>query len=94
MYSGIAFRKEVSAVSSMETFIVAASLVAAAIGSLVLLSYLAGQRAYWLKAFDMKLRLEDRDRTLERDKADIQHQDEQLDMAGQIAPEPGSSPAG
>ena len=52
--------------SSMETFIVVISLIAAASGSLVLLSCLAGMRAHLVKAFNIQQEIESQQREVER----------------------------
>ena len=52
--------------SVTETFIVAISLIAAAGGSLVLLSCLAGMRAQLVKAFNIQKGIESQQKEIER----------------------------
>ena len=52
--------------SVTETFIVAISLIAAAGGSLVLLSCLAGMRAHLVKAFNIQKGIESQQKEIER----------------------------
>ena len=55
---------EKSNVSPMETFIIVVALLAAAIGSLVLLGCLAGKRAQLFEAFRLQQQLEEQQRTI------------------------------
>jgi len=54
--------------SSMETFIVVVGLVAAIGGSLILLSCLAHKRAQLVKAFNIQMEIEERNRKIEQSK--------------------------
>ncbi len=57
------FRKEM-VLLSFESFIIAVALIAAAAGSLVLLTALAGKRARLIKAYNLQQEIEARERQI------------------------------
>jgi len=75
---------------AMETFIVVISLLAAAGGSLVLLSCLAGMRAQLVKAFNVQKEAEAQQREIEKQIAIEKEEQEQKAMLasnGFLAPQ-------
>lgn len=67
----------------METFIILVSLAAAAAGSLILLTCMAGKRAQLVKAFSIQQEKLERESRLERNK--------NVDQAEESVPAPAAS---
>ncbi|MCP4712639.1 MAG: hypothetical protein GY869_28775 [Planctomycetes bacterium] len=59
----------------METFILIAGLIAAATGTLVLLLSLAQKRAQLVRAYNIKLEIEERERMIEANQAEMENPD-------------------
>ena len=80
--------REVFALSSMETFIVAIGLVASGIGTLILLLSLAHKRSQLVKAFNVQQEIEERQRRLQENRARMNSQRSEPAI-GAASPGPG-----
>ena len=63
----------------METFILIAGLIAAGTGTLVLLLSLAQKRAQLVRAFNIKLEIEQRERMIESKQVDLENSAEGIE---------------
>ena len=72
---------------SIETFIVLVGLIAAAGGSLILLSFLAGKRAFMVKAFMVQQEMQESEQNMQNNQFDSsENASETIETVSGVAP--------